>query len=200
MKTTTLVKTLGIGCLLGTIPALNAAEPKTWYFHAGAGLNLAQDVDVKNGGSAELDLGTRLDVGVGYNLTKNIALQFDGGWLWNGFKDVDASLSHIPFIVNGIYTYQIKDTKWELYGGAGIGGTYSILDIEDAGINDSDGQIAFAWQAMAGARYNFRPNMSLGLGYKYLATTASDYELAGGTVELDVARNHSFMVTFHMKF
>lgn len=185
----------GLACLLGAAPAAQADHAKSWYFHSGAGLNFATEVN-----DEELDLGYRLGVGVGYHLTHNLALEFDTGWLYNSFSDFDGSLTHVPFMANAVYTYPIKDGKWEVYGGGGIGGSYSILTVEEIGLDDSDGDITFAWQLMAGVRYNFQDNMSLGAGYKYLGSTGGDYDIDGVGLDLDESHNHSFSVTFNWRF
>ena len=191
---------LAVGMVL---PATAAEKESGWYWLVEAGVNIGQDVNVEVDGvpgEAEVDTGVRFDVGVGYNLTKNWGVEFDTGWIWNRFTDTDGSMSHIPFMINGVFRYPMKDGKWVPYIGAGIGGTYSLLDVNDAGINESDGDFNFAWQGMAGIRYMINQNMSLGLGYKYLATLESEFDISGTKVVLENTHNHTFGVVFNMSF
>lgn len=200
MKTLHLGGIAGLGALLAAAPVASAQNYETgWYFNGEAGLNLANDVDFGGGGEAELDAGFRFGAGVGYNLTKNIGVEFDTGWIWNSFSDFDGSLSHIPFLVNGVFRHTFAD-KWEGFAGGGLGGSYSILCIDDFGVDDSDGDVAFAWQLMAGVRYKFTEAMSLGAGYKYFGTTGGDYDIEGTSIEADNSHNHSFSLLFNWKF
>ncbi len=194
------------GIAWGLVLALSAASAAETglYFNAEGGINIAQDVEV-NGTSFELDPGVRLGVGVGWNFNKNWGVEFDTGWIWNKFKDVqgisaDNTLAHHPFIVNGVYRFD-TGSKFVPYVGGGIGGTYSVLDVDSGNVNDSDGDIVFAWQAMAGVRYMFLPNMSLGLGYKYHGTADSDFSISrAGNIEISGVHNHSISVVFNMTF
>jgi opacity protein-like surface antigen len=159
-------------------------------------------VDVSIGGvngTADFDVGFRAGVGVGYNFTRNLGVEFDTGWIWNQFKDSDDSLSHHPFMVNGVYRFETH-SKFVPYIGAGLGGTYSVLDVDSGNINDDDGDVVFAWQAMAGVRYMFNDNMSFGVGYKYHGTTEGSYNIDGLDIEISSVHNHSFSVVFNMTF
>ena len=212
------VKTHFVG-ITGACAALTAAlalpasaADTGLYFNADAGANWAQDDEINAGGaSADLttDIGFRFSAGVGYNLNKNWGVEFDTGWVWNSIDKIkdsggstsfdDSSFSHLPFMVNVIYRYQIG-AKYETYVGAGAGGTYSVLDIDEPGISDDDGDVVFAWQAVAGVRYNISETMSVGVGYKYLGTTEGEYSIGGGDVSIESVHNHSFGAVFNWKF
>jgi opacity protein-like surface antigen len=102
-------------------------------------------------------------------------------------------------LVNGVFRYPIN-TKWEVYGGGGVGGSYSILSVQDFGVDESDGDFVFAWQGLAGVRYKIKENMSVGLGYKYFGTAKGNYDIGGGSVSIDKVQNHTIGVVFNLKF
>jgi OmpA-OmpF porin, OOP family len=201
MKST--VHLTGMALLAVGLALPAAAADKGWYFLAEGGVAIGQDVNAEVGGAsgeAEVDVGTRFDLGVGYSLNKNWALEFDTGWVWNRFTDTDGSISHIPLMINGVFRYPMAGGKWVPYIGAGLGGTYSMLDVDDGTLDDSDGDFNFAWQGMAGIKYMIKENMSLGLGYKYLATLESNFEIEGVDVSLENSHNHAFGLVFNMSF
>ena len=73
----------------------------------------------------------------------------------------------------------------------------------DAGsLNDSDGDIVFSWQAMAGVRYMFKDNMSLGVGYKYHGTTEGSYKIEGVNFDISNVREPPFLLhgRLHLTF
>jgi opacity protein-like surface antigen len=182
------------------------------YFNADAGANWAMDADIDLGGASgdlKTDIGFRFSAGVGYNLNKNWGVEFDTGWIWNSIDKAkfdagslnfdDSSFSHIPFMVNVIYRYPLG-AKFETYIGAGVGGVYSVLDIDEDFVSDDDGDVVFAWQAIAGVRYNISETMSVGVGYKYLGTSESEFDIGGVPIEISSVHNHSFGAVFNWKF
>ncbi|MGH8247899.1 MAG: porin family protein [Gammaproteobacteria bacterium] len=204
---THLAKIAGVCAALAAALALpaSAAEPGL-YFSADAGANWAQDADIESGGALETDIGFRFSAGVGYNLNKNWGVEFDTGWVWNSIDKLggsslsgDSSFSHIPFMVNVVYRYPIG-AKFETYIGGGAGGVYSILNIDEPGGSDDDGDVVFGWQAIAGVRYLLSETMSVGVGYKYLGTTEGEYDIGGGSINIDGVHNHSFGGVFNWKF
>ena len=201
MKTRTHLAAVA-GAALAVAMALpaGAADPdRGLYFNAEAGANWASDVSVGGGGSAALDIGFRFGAAVGYNINKYVGVEFDTGWVWNNFKDFDGSLSHIPIMANAVFRYPIS-TKWEAYAGGGVGGSYSILNVDDFGVSDSSGDFVFAWQGLAGVRYKLKENMTLGVGYKYFGTAEGNYDIAGASVSIGNVHNHTVGVVFNMKF
>lgn len=204
----------GACAALTTALALPASAADTGlYFNADAGVNWAQDADIKGGGTSETlktDIGFRFSAGVGYNLDKNWGVEFDTGYVWNTIDKIgsssfsgDSSFSHIPFIVNVVYRYQFGP-QFETYIGGGAGGAYSVLSIDDTvgvvRVNDDDGDVVFAWQAIAGVRYLLSETMSVGVGYKYLGTTEGKYDIQGASVKVDSVHNHTFGAVFNWKF
>ena len=204
-----LAKFTGACAVLLTALALPANAADTgFYFNADAGANWAQDAKISvPGASADLetDIGFRFSAGIGYNLNKNWGIEFDTGWIYNsidkfgGVSIDDSSFQHNPFTVNAIYRYQFGE-KFETYLGGGVGGTYSVLTIDDLGVDDDDGDVVFAWQAMAGVRYLLSETMSVGVGYKYFGSSEGDYDIQGASLSIDSVHNHSFGAVFNWKF
>jgi opacity protein-like surface antigen len=149
--------------------------------------------------TAKTDVGFRAGAGVGYGLTKDISVEFDTGYLWNPLKDSDSSISHVPLILQAIFHVPLTG-RWDGYIGGGAGGSYSILKIDEGAVNDSGNDFEFAWQATAGVRYKIKPNMSLGLGYKYFGVSGSNFDIEHANVHTDVMHNHTAEVVFSMKF
>ena len=176
------------------------------YFNADAGGSWAMDAE-SDGEDVEFDIGFRFSAGVGYNLNKNWGVEFDTGFAWNTIDKVggdslsgDSSLSHVPFMVNVVYRYPIG-AKFETYIGGGAGGVYSVLTIDEPGLDDDDGDVVFGWQAIAGFRYLLSETMSVGVGYKYLGTTEGEYDIQGaGSISIEKVHNHSFGAVFNWKF
>ncbi len=196
----------GLACVLLasilSLPAAAADKESGVYFNAGVGVNWADDVDVEIAGisgNVDLDVGARLGLGVGYNFNKYMGVEFDTGFLWNDFDDFDGSLWHLPFMVNGVFRYP-NESKFEPYVGGGIGGSLDILYVDDFGIDDTDTDFNFAWQFLAGVRYMLQDNMSLGLGYKFLGVSSSDYDIDGIDIDVDDSDNHSLNVVFNVVF
>ncbi len=196
----------GMACvLLASILALPAAaveKESGFYINVGIGANLAESVDLQIASvssSADLDVGVRLGVGVGYNINRYLGVEFDTGFLWNEFDDADGSLSHIPFMVNGVVRFP-NASKFEPYLGGGIGGSANILYIDDVGVDDADTDFNFAWQAMAGVRYKFNKNIALGVGYKYFGTSSSSYDIDWVDVDIDTSNNHTINLVFNVMF
>jgi len=210
---THLAEIAGVCAVLTTALVLPAGAADTGlYFNADAGANWAQDADISVGGGSgnlKTDIGFRFSAGVGYNLNKNWGVEFDTGWVWNSIDKIkdsggstsfdDSSFSHIPFMVNVIYRYPLG-AKFETYIGGGVGGAYSVLDIDEDFAKDDDGDVVFAWQAIAGVRYNISETMSVGVGYKYLGTTEGKYDIEGESVKIDSVNNHTFGAVFNWKF
>jgi len=203
-------RTVGICIAIAAAFTISASAAETGlYFNAEGGISFAQDVDISSGGAArtaEFDTGFRAGVGVGYNFTRNLGVEFDTGWIWNEVSNPrdfglngDISLVQVPFMVNAVYRFE-TGSKWVPYVGVGVGASYSVFDVDATGVEDSDGDLVFAWQAMAGVRYMFQENMSIGAGYKYLGTGEADYEIDGASLEADSVHNHTFSVVFNMTF
>ena len=193
---------------------------QNFYFDADMGVALADDVNLRQfvvptpGVKLELDPGVRLSVAGGYNFNDFVGVQLETGIIHNEIDgttsggNIDASIGHVPMLVDIVFRYDRPDSRWVPYIGAGAGGDASLIQIDDVMapngtlVDGEESTVVFAWQLFAGVRYKLNDMMSIGAGYKfYSAEGASwDVEGTGGEIETDTAEVHSFGVTFNMKF
>lgn len=209
---------VGVGCaaLLGWP---QPGHGQNFYLDANAGVALADDVKLRRflvptpGAELELDPGSRLSVAGGYNFCEYFGLQLETGFIFDNIKnmgggDDDATLAHVPLLVDAVLRYDKPDCKWVPYAGAGAGGDLSVLALDHvraptgAVVDGSDSSLVFAWQAFAGVRYKFNQNMSIGGGYKFYSANGASWEVrrTGGDIKTGTARVHSFGVDFNMTF
>ena len=156
----------------------------------------------------EMDPGARVDFIGGYNFCQNFALELEVGAVYNSFKDVtfsgsrnnvpvsyseklDANLWQVPVLVNAVYTFKL-DSKFKPYIGAGAGGILTYID----GNNTSENDFTFAYQAMAGVRYELSSAMDIGLSYKFLGSLDHKF----GDVKTDGIYTHSILAEFVVRF
>jgi opacity protein-like surface antigen len=184
-----------------------------FYINAGAGVALADEVELKSffgptgGTHLGLDTGAHFDFSGGYNFNPFVGVEAETGWIYNSFRHVDGSLSHAPMMANVVVRYDRPNCKWVPYAGAGIGGDISIITLDHASGNGviadgSDATFQFAWQAFAGLRYRFHPQMSLGAGYKYYSVDPASWDFAdfNDSIRIGRANIHSILVEFNFKF
>jgi opacity protein-like surface antigen len=166
------------------------------------GVNLASDLTVPGEASISLSPGVRWDVSAGYAFKLDDQLTFgpeleiglmvnsldkasDGG----GGSSIDGYFSQVPMMANGVFHWQVS-SNWVAFAGAGIGYNYSYLDITSDGGDSTGSETDFAWQGMAGLRYNFG-SIEFGLGYKYLGFTPTG---------MDTVNDNAILLTYRVRF
>ncbi|HXI52826.1 MAG TPA: outer membrane beta-barrel protein [Candidatus Saccharimonadales bacterium] len=204
---------LAAGLMLGwTGPGLG--QDQGFYFNASLGGSFAEDVTVKEfggpvtGTQVKLDPGVHLGVAGGFNFARFVGVEAETGLLANtidklGNSSPDATLSHIPFLGNLIFRYDAENFPLVPYIGGGAGMDTSVFTIDHSlGLDGSDADVEFAYQAMAGLRYRINDKMSAGLGYKfYHADSASwDIQHSAGRIRFGEARVHCVSAVFNWKF
>jgi opacity protein-like surface antigen len=198
------------------------------YFRAGVGPSFFQDGTLKGytispgfAGPANqpvsYDTGVAADAAVGYAFDRYFGLDFESGYIWAQFDNIqnytvhDSSIGNVPLLVNGTLSLPIPHTDIVPYIGGGAGGAVSILDahsfsnttgpVQTAYGSESDA--VFAHQAFAGLRFRLGPNVSVGVGYKYFATGNPTFDYPPGP-DLDISfkgvRTHSVMFTLQCNF
>ena len=197
-----------------------SGHSQNFYFDADMGVALADDVKLRQfvvptpGIDLELDPGVRLSVAGGYNFNDFVGVQLETGIIHNEIDgttsggNIDASIGHVPMLVDVVFRYDRPESRWVPYAGAGAGGDASLIQVDDVFapngtlVDGEESTVVFAWQLFAGVRYKINDMMSIGAGYKfYSAEGASwDVEGTGGEIETDSAQVHSIGVTFNMKF
>jgi len=107
---------------------------------------------------------------------------------------------HLP------YWYRVSP-----YIGAGVGGSVSVLDVDHLEINGvslhgSDGDVVFAWQALAGLRFMINKHMGVSVEYRYFQADAPSWTAdetfgtATDHVKFGHAYTHSASVAFDWRF
>ena len=183
------------------------------YFNTEIGAALADEVKWKeffgptDGSKFEFDTGVRFGGSCGYNFNRYLAIEGETGFIYNSFKNLDASLAHVPLMVNVVVRYDVPRCKWVPYAGVGGGADLSIITLDNVAGNGvitegTDSTSTWAWQAFAGVRYRFNRNMSAGLGYKYYSVDSASWDFAGynDSIKIGQANVHSILLEFNMKF
>ena len=151
--------------------------------------------------TASFNAGNRADIDLGYNLNDSLAVELETGFMWNSMDKVGgASLNSysqsvdiysVPVLANVIYKAPLKlpmltskgpvwlKTSWTPYFGVGAGGVVSMFDLKNSGIDYSDTDFTFAYQAEAGLDHALSKNVSIGIAYKFLGTLNQRYYLGG---------------------
>jgi len=184
-----------VGACLAVAATAFAADARAQYYLGGeAGWSgLQNQSDRFNVGGAptvnqRFDDGPAVGVRGGYQWGP---WRFEGEYVYRGsdlsgasvgsltIPGVSGSRNSHAIMANALYDF---DLGWPVtpHLGAGIGAANIQESIRAPGIgrvvDDDDWQ--FAYQAIAGARYNLTPNLALDLDYRYFATTEPSFRLA----------------------
>lgn len=183
---------LGCAGLTMTAGRLSAGDPLSgFYLSTDAGLNLTSDLDAANV-SLTLRPGVRGDATAGHawKLADNFSagMELETGLLYNNLDKatsqgqsaaVGGSLMDVPLLAHAVVHWQFHP-RWIAYAGAGAGCTFSSLHLDGTASNYGVGgtEVLFAWQVMAGIRYQIGSS-ELGLGYEYFSFNRSDLNTVG---------------------
>lgn len=206
--------------LLGIMAATSTARAQGFYLNADLGVALAEDVKMTRfitptpGLKLELDAGPRLSVAGGYNFNDYVGVQLETGFIYNevgGLSaggDIDASLSHVPLLVDFVVRYDKPDSKFVPFAGIGFGGDISVLAVDNVRapngtrVDGAGSDVVFAWQVFVGARYNLTERISVGGAYKFFSAQGAtwDVERSSGDIKSDTANVHSLVADFTIRF
>jgi opacity protein-like surface antigen len=212
------------------IPAgsLFAGDAGTWYLDADAGINFQQDTftaflpsgnPVNPVGETQFRPGERVDLTVGYNANRWLAIELEAGFMHNDISSIgSASVSGVdfnqfPVMLNIVFSRHVF-RNWSAFAGGGAG---CIVSQWDCGMqlhynfpsppSASPGHVAtstdylFGYQALVGVRYDISRRWDIKLGYKYLATAEGhDWMISGVEVKTDPTMSHSLFATLTYKF
>ncbi len=169
------------------VPVPSGYEPRPpgpFYLGADLGGSLLQNVTIKSAGAkASFDAGVRGDITFGYQFAPVLAVEFQTGSLWNRMNNVNgffggiaehADLYQVPFLANLVCKVPFGG-GFSGYIGGGGGGVASSLDITEFSLfdrhhHDTDTDVTFAYQGLAGIKYAITPDMEVDVGYKFLGT------------------------------
>jgi opacity protein-like surface antigen len=186
---------------------LRAGQP---YVSAGIGPAIQQDLYIRNlGRTFSFDPGVRADISGGFNLTDNLAAELQTGAIASqirtggtaAFGGNRAYLDQVPLLGNLIIRAPMEFGITP-YVGVGAGGVVSDISVREFHHWDDDSDITFAYQAMAGVNVALTRHIDVGLGYRFLGTTAHTwfaddpnmYTPAGSTY------THAVLATFTLSF
>jgi opacity protein-like surface antigen len=170
------------------------------------GIKVNNSVTVPGSPTFKFDPGMKADLNLGYKLTENWAVELESGFSYNsisqfplllGMPMPDSKLWQVPVLVNGVYKYSFND-HWQLYGGAGVGGVVSILDLSYAYSSDTD--LQFGYQVKLDVTYIINSNWECDLGYKFLGTLDHEWTVANFKMESDPTYSHSILLSLTYKF
>jgi opacity protein-like surface antigen len=183
----------------------NTNTASQFYFRANGGVawvgNLAFSDDTGTG-TLKFDPGSRLELAAGYQLTPLLSMELETGFTINGAHTTSQdgaaensfTMTQVPLLAN--VTCQIPlASRLHPYLGGGAGAVRTSLENTDWFSNEQNGNdTTFAYQAFAGVRCQIKPNMELGLEYKFMDTAEHQFENLGGT------RTQSLTIAFLIRF
>lgn len=211
------------------------------FLRIDAGGNLTEDTSVKRflgvapvAGEMTFDPGARIGASAGYNFAPWVGAGLEIGYSFNEIKSIsgvtglsgDAAIGQVPIMGN--VTFQLPNkTRFVPFIGGGIGASMNIFYADEmryrfdapgapggSGTVFLDGAWAtttFAYQGFAGVRYDFNDAMGLGLLYRYLGTTGSEWDVdrrsnflntpfTSDRIEIDDLHSHHLALVFFLKF
>ena len=220
-----LIKLAGAAVLVRGLNASAAGWVQNLYLNTDLGASFVNDVTIKGAGgnTATFDPGVCGNLCLGYHITPVLAAEFETGVIWNSFDKVggvplsvmlaSADLYQIPFKLNLICNVPTK-SSWTPYIGAGAGGMASILEghvdqassptratisvIGNGNFHDTD--CTFAYQAIAGLKYNISAHAQIDLGYKFFGTFDHSWSDRGRDFNAEAIYTHAFLVSFTWRF
>jgi len=136
----------------------------------------------KPGDKLELNPGFSVTLGTGGQLQRWLRLELETGVIGSEIHRIgddrpDGYLAHFPVLLNTIFMYDSPKTPWVPYIGAGLGASFSLLNIDSPiGFDGNFLDVTYAAQAVAGIRYKVSRQLSLGLGYRYFHTGNLGFE------------------------
>jgi opacity protein-like surface antigen len=152
------------------------------YFNADLGGVLQQDLSIRNAGQkVGFDPGIGGNLSLGFDITDALAVEFQTGASESGintsgsqallFAGNNADIYQVPLMANVIFKAPLPGGLTP-YVGAGFGGAITTIEAWRRGFYASDTDITPAYQALAGVRCALNRFTEVGVGYRFLGTTA----------------------------
>lgn len=183
-------RTLFIIALAMTMTAARAEGEGPWNANVEIGVSIVDNPKLEGvPGELDMDPGLAFAMGITYRVADWVRVGPEVGFAVNFIDDFggikphsDAELFQMPMMVNVILE---PPQPWVVkpFIGAGAGGTLSVLYSQHGYYNywysfaetDSDSEIGFSWQALAGVRWQIGENWDLALTYRYTQTEGQEY-------------------------
>ena len=161
--------------------AASYASAEGLYVRGIAGATFPTDTtisgDTLDSYEIEYDTGWLLGAAVGNVLNNNVRVEGEFAYSksdvdkWDGQVVVDIDMEVWSFLVNCYYDIQTDSPVTPFIGG-GIGVANVDLNVQ----GDSADATVFAYQASAGIGYAVNDSVTIELGYRYMGTSAPEYE------------------------
>ncbi len=187
-------------------------QPGDIYFNMEAGGTLQQDLIIRNAPQrAAFDPGERGDLSLGVDITDALAVELQTGVSYNNIQtgagqglalsSGSADLYQVPILGNLIFKAPLPGGLTP-YVGAGFGGVASELDTYRRGFWASDTDFVPAYQALAGVRCTLNRHTELGIGYRFLGTTAHTWFAGNPNLYTPTSQtfSHSILATLTISF
>lgn len=208
-----------VGVSVITASALDLGGGSRYYGWYDAGATYVQDAkltsffdETVSDAQVKFDPGFRLGLGLGYRFTKYLSGELESGFQYNTMKSIegalrsDARIYQVPLMANLVMQFPNK-TRLVPFFGAGVGSYYTYLDADDVHIGstritDTSDRFTFAYQGMAGFRYDFSEQFGIGLSYRYSVADAPSWKYSdlNGSMKLDDLRSHAVCIHFGFRF
>jgi opacity protein-like surface antigen len=156
-------------------------QPLDKLFNMEFGGLLQQDISLRSTGQkVSFDPGFAGNLNFGLDITEALALDFQTGFSYNSintsgngaaFGGNFADIYQYPIMANLIFRAPLPGGLTP-YVGAGYGGMVSELELYSRGFYSSDTDITPAYQFLAGLKCDLNRHTEIGVGYRFLATTA----------------------------
>ncbi len=203
----------------------NAADnTRGFYVNAGGGVSIMRN-PVSEGSVSGYEVGPRMDLSVGYDVTQNIAVELQSGFAHNSWPGVNrvviggpgdpgsppiafgvsgssTDIWTVPVMVNGIYECALSD-HWQVYGGLGAGVLISTLQRRNqdfAPFNSNFTDCDFGYQAMAGIKFRFNDHLETALGYAFLGSLDHHWNGNSGDFRSNATYMHSILLSLTCRF
>jgi opacity protein-like surface antigen len=145
------------------------------------------------------DVGTRVDLTLGYRFTSSLAAELNVGMVWNKLLDMaQHDFYQVPIMANLVW----KPAYGRLapFVGAGAGGVDLILVPHGFSSLQTESHFDFGAQAFAGVGYRLTRACELGLSYRFLGAASDNFQNGGGTIRVGPAFSHAIQAEFTFAF
>ena len=173
-----------------------------WYIAPNGGFNFVGDIKTQ-GVKIKFNTGYSIGLGIGKEISKTFALQFDAGYMKNNVGSIanestgvelalggSIELKQMPFMLNAIWSKN-SDLGPTMFAGFGLGTVRGELKAEGgANVNATDSEWAFAYQFHLGVMMKNSPSSDFTIGYRYMDV---DFDFHG-------VRSHTVYAGFAFRF
>lgn len=217
---TQIATTIGIALFISCSSSRAANWSDNLYLNADLGSAIAsggtfhfrqfsQGLVLQGTGEFQADPGIRGDLSLGYQLTKSLAVEVEGGVVWYSGPGSANNFYEIPAMLKARYQVPLNNS-WKIDVGAGAGGVVINEESEFGGAafhapyRFDNTYSSFGYEADAGIKYTPSRHIEIGLGYKFLGVNGYDYRFEAGTFALDGSvrdlYTHTALLSFTWRF